>query len=371
MKIILTGGGTAGHINPALAIASYIKQRHENAEILFIGTSGMESRLVPEAGFNFQVIEVAGFQRKLKLQNIKRNAVALGRMVTASIQAKKCIKQYNPDLVIGTGGYVSGPVVRAAAGLGVKTLIHEQNAFPGVTTKLLSKHAHCVMLASETARMHFGKNIPIEITGNPIREEIIMLRKEQARQELGLDDRSLILSFGGSLGARQINEAVAYFIGKTSGKMNWQYIHAYGQFGKWMPPLTRRQGADLKNKSIDLRGYISNMPLCLAAADLVICRAGALTLSELTAQGKPAILIPSPNVAENHQYHNAMELVQAGAARIIEEKKLTGESLTAEVTQLLENKQELEIMHQNSQKLAILDANERIYRIVMRCLQEK
>ncbi len=366
MHILFAGGGTAGHINPALAVAGYIRERHPDAHISYIGTPDkLESRLVPEKGYNFRTIEVAGFQRKLTVKNISRNISAATKAVTSSLAAKKLLKELAPDVVIGTGGYVSGPVLREAQRLKIKNAIHEQNAYPGVTTKLLAKNADAVMLAMPQAEKYLKlKKEPI-ITGNPVRNELLNMTRQEARERLGFDDRPMILSFGGSLGARHINEAIEELIAYENGKGKVYHIHAAGKsgYGVMLEHLRAKTGE--LDESIKVREYINDMDVCMAAADLVICRAGAITLSELQALKKPSILIPSPYVAENHQFHNAMTLKRCGAAEIIEEKDLTGSALIKAVDMLIENRSKLELMSEAAGKKAILDANERIYQVIM------
>lgn len=369
MRILLAGGGTAGHINPALAIAGYIRERRPETEFLFIGNKdGMEQRLVPQAGFKIESIIISGFKRSLSPKNMLENVKTVKRTFSSSNKAKKIISEFKPDICIGTGGYVSGPVIRTAAKMGIPCIIHEQNAFPGVTNKMLAKSVKKVMLAVPDAKKYFEK-ADVVITGNPVRGEILTADKEKSRQTLGLDSRPVILSFGGSLGARKINEAVADLVARSGKDGRYQHIHAYGSYGEWFPSLVKDKGTDIeKCDNLDIRPYIDNMSVCMAAADLVICRAGAITLSEIQAMGKPAILIPSPNVAENHQYHNAMALVNRGAAEIIEESQLSGELLMKKADKMLINPENLDKISENSKKMAIIDANERIYSVVKKVL---
>lgn len=369
MKILLAGGGTAGHINPALAIAGFIKSKRPDTEFLFIGNKGgMEQRLVPQAGFPIKSITISGFKRSFSPKSMIENVKTVTRTFTSSHEAKKIIAEFKPDICIGTGGYVSGPVVRTAAKMGIPCIIHEQNAYPGVTNKMLSKSVKKVMLAVPDAKKYFEKS-DIVITGNPVRGEILTADKAEARKQLGLDERPVVLSFGGSLGARKVNEAVADLIARSGKDGKYQHIHAYGSYGEWFPSLVKEKGTLISVcDNLDVRPYIDNMPVCMAAADLVICRAGAITLSEIQAMGKPAILIPSPNVAENHQYHNAMALVNAGAAEIIEETELTGELLMKKADAMLLNPEKLNKISENSRKIAITDANERIYSVVKKIL---
>ncbi len=361
MKVLIAGGGTAGHINPALAIAEGIMKRWPDAEITFVGTpTGMEADLVKRAGYDFEPMKVAGFQRKLSLENIKRNIQAVWYLVRSGSAAKKIVKKVNPDLAIGTGGYVSGPIMRKAAQMGVPLMIHEQNAFPGVTTKMLSKHAKVIMLAVEDARPRLDSGLDIRLTGNPVRADVLSYDKSKAREELGVDDRPLVLSFGGSLGARRINEGMSNLLVRSSKDGKYNHIHGYGRYGSFLPPLLKDMGGDLDAENLDIREYINDMPRVMAAADLVVSRAGAITLSELQAQGKACILIPSPNVAENHQYHNAMAMVNKGAADVIVEADLTGELLMQKVDAILQDPEKVQKMALASRNMAITDAVERI-----------
>ncbi|MBR4116745.1 MAG: undecaprenyldiphospho-muramoylpentapeptide beta-N-acetylglucosaminyltransferase [Clostridia bacterium] len=364
MKILFAGGGTAGHINPALAVADYIKSRHPDAQISYIGTAEkLEATLVPAKGYDFYTIKVAGFRRSLSPKAVIHNISAVKLAATSLINAKKILKKVQPDVVVGTGGYVSGPVLRAAQQLGIKTAIHEQNAFPGVTTKMLAPNANRVMLAMPEAQKYLKLNKKPDITGNPIRNELLTVDRATARKKLGLSDKPLILSFGGSLGAKHLNEAVSELIKWHNGTDKFYHIHATGKVG-YNDMLESLKDIKLSD-NIKIREYIDDMDICMAAADLVICRAGAITLGELQACGKPSVLIPSPYVAENHQYHNALTLKKDGAAEIIEEKDLSGDSLIKTVELLIENKPKLQKMSESALKNAITDSNERIYEIIM------
>lgn len=366
MKILFAGGGTAGHINPALAVAGYIRDNYPDTEILFVGNkTGMEQRLVTQAGFEIKSIVINGLKRSLSPKACIENLKTVKKAYTASRVSKQIIKEFSPDICVGTGGYVSGPVLRAAQKLGVPTVIHEQNAFPGVTTKMLSKKAKVVMLAIEDAKKHLDAKLNFIVTGNPVRTEILKADRDFARKTLGLDDKPCVLSFGGSLGARKINEAVADLIARSGKDKKYNHIHAYGQYGKWFPDLLKEKGCNISEcENLDIREYINDMPLCLAAADVVISRAGAISLCEIQAKGKPSVLIPSPNVAENHQYHNAMALVNKKAALVIEEKDLTPNAITEAVDKLLSDKATLSQYSENARSMAITDANERIYKVI-------
>ncbi|MCQ2464478.1 MAG: undecaprenyldiphospho-muramoylpentapeptide beta-N-acetylglucosaminyltransferase [Oscillospiraceae bacterium] len=367
MRALITGGGTGGHINPALAIASIIKEHEPDSEFLFAGTPfGMEARLVPAAGYNFAPIKVKGFQRKLSFENIKKNAQAAVYAVTSLSRANEIIREFKPDVVIGTGGYVSGPVVRQAAKKGIPTAIHEQNAYPGVTTKILTKSVDKVMLTVREALDYLGNDIDYTVTGLPVRAEILNKNREDARRELGFDSSFTVLSFGGSLGAGCINETMAEVIRNTAEKnLSINHIHGYGGMGREsFPAAMEKYGIPMKSERTRITEYISDMDTCMAAADLVICRSGATTLAELEAMGKPAILIPSPIVAGNHQYHNANVLARAGAAVLIEQKNVKSEEVIKIVEDLYNNPSKVKEMSENSKKLWIDDTSEKIWQTI-------
>lgn len=362
MRILLAAGGTAGHINPALAIAGALQKRHPDAEIHFAGRrGGMEYGLVTKARYAFHPIEVNGIQRRITLKNIARNAVALYHLALSAPRANAILKEVRPDLVVGTGGYVSGPVVRAAAKKGIATAIHEQNAFPGVTNKLLAKQADVVFAAMPDAVPRLGAPEKTVVTGNPVREEMFGQDRAAARRALGAGEGQLvILSFGGSLGAQVLGERVAELAKWELANRNFIHIHATGSIEKNdFAALAARLGIDHSPKFI-IREYIDNMPQLLAAADLVISRAGALTLAEIAAVGRASILIPSPNVAENHQYHNAMQLQKLGAAVVVEEKNLTGEGLIRIVDGLTQDPAGLMEMGMKARALAQPDSLQKI-----------
>ncbi|WP_316607166.1 undecaprenyldiphospho-muramoylpentapeptide beta-N-acetylglucosaminyltransferase [uncultured Ruminococcus sp.] len=374
MKVLLAGGGTAGHINPALAIAGYIKEQEPDAEFLFIGNrDGMEQRLVKQAGFPIESVVISGFHRSFAPKEIIHNIKTVHYSFSSRRTAKKIIREFDPDICIGTGGYVSGPVILAACNLGYPAVIHEQNAYPGVTNKMLAGNVSRVMLANDDARPRFTDKARFVLTGNPIRPSILATKHDEAKKRLGLDDsKPIILSFGGSLGAKCINEAMAELIARSAKDKKYYHIHAYGQQGTWMPDLLKEKGVDIeKCDNLDIRQYIDNMNDCLAACDLVVSRAGAITLSEIQAKGRPAVLIPSPYVTENHQYHNAMSMVRKKAAKLIEEKDLDGKTLIETVDSILTDLSTLGEYRKNAQSLAITDANERIYKTIKEVLAEK
>lgn len=373
MKLLFATGGTAGHINPALAVASYIKEIHPESEIMFIGTKDhMESRLVPNAGFDFKTIEINGFKRSFTPQAIAKNVKTVFKLMKSEKDSKNIIKEFNPDVVIGFGGYVSGPVLDEACKLGIPTCIHEQNAYPGITNKQLAKKVDKVMLTVEDAVRHLQPKNDAVVTGLPVRGELLNKSKIEARIELGIaDDTPLVLSFGGSLGAEPLNKSMFDIILEDSLRDDIYHIHSVGTNGREYLQKFISEGFIKRSENIYYKGkcevrlYIDNMDICMAGADLVVGRAGASSLSEIEAMGKASILIPSPYVAENHQYHNAMALVNRNAARILEEKDLTSESLRAKIDELLSDRNELENVENNAKAMAILDSRERIADIIL------
>jgi UDP-N-acetylglucosamine--N-acetylmuramyl-(pentapeptide) pyrophosphoryl-undecaprenol N-acetylglucosamine transferase len=367
MHILFAGGGTAGHINPAIAVAGYIKKVDPDCKISFVGTKrGLESRLVPLEGYDFYTIDVAGFQRKITVKNVFRNISAVCKVVTSSFASKKLLKTLKPDVVVGTGGYVCGPVLREAAKMGIKTAVHEANAYPGVTIKMLAPLVDVVMIAMEDAKDKLNcKNPPI-ITGNPIRQGLTSLNRDEARKKLGVPvDANVVLSFGGSLGAKIINESMFEVIKWNSENKKYYCFNGTGRLG-YSDFISRLNNAqiDTNSKYVNVYEYIDNMDVLLAAADVVVCRAGAMTVNELQVCGKPAILIPSPYVAENHQFHNAMSLKKIGAAELIEEKDLNGEVLIKVLNAMFSDKKELKVMSKRAKESAVVDADRRIAEII-------
>ncbi|MCR5150061.1 MAG: undecaprenyldiphospho-muramoylpentapeptide beta-N-acetylglucosaminyltransferase [Clostridiales bacterium] len=361
-KILIAAGGTGGHINPALGIAGYIKDRHPSTEIVFVGTKDkMESRLVPQAGYELRTIEISGFYRSLNWESFKHNIITLSRLLKSSSQAKKIIKDFKPDLVIGFGGYVSGPVLRMAAKLHIPTAIHEQNAFPGVTNKALAGRVDRVMLTSPQAEKYIKSKNPVVVTGLPVRNDLLKADRREAVERLNTNGKPVILSMGGSLGAKPVNDAVLGMMIQKKDDGDCIFLHATGKNGGDFIDKLKNAGIDPDEGTFRVTEYL-NIPECLPAADLVISRSGASTLSELQALGKPSILIPSPYVAENHQFHNAMALVNNDAAVIIEEKDLTPELLTEKVNELIHDPDRLKEIGNNAEKMAVTDAGEKIYK---------
>lgn len=370
LKVLLAGGGTAGHINPALAIAEIIKEHIPDAEFAFVGNpKKLEATIIPKAGYRFEPINVEGFQRSFTPQNIKRNIHAMNCLMKTGARSKEIIKDFKPDLVIGTGGYVSGPVVRKAAQMGIPTAIHEANAFAGVTTKLLSKKVNAIMLTvKETKNLDAAVMGKVTVTGLPVRKAFDAMSKDQAKEKLGFaKDEVCVLSCGGSLGSMTINDSVLKLLKwyKDNG-ITVNHIHSYGTYAgyKDYPQKLKELGLDFENDPHRLVSDYINMPVCMAAADLVITRCGASTLVELEAIGRGAVLIPSPHVAENHQYHNGMVLERAGAGKVIEEKDLTDELFIDTVSSLIKDKDKLDELGRKCASLYIKDTNERIWGVL-------
>ena len=374
MHVLFAGGGTAGHINPAIAVAGYLKQVDPDCRISFVGTKrGMESRLVPLAGYDFYTIDVSGFQRKLTVKNIFRNISAAYKAVASSFTSKKLLKGLKPDVVVGTGGYVCGPVLREAAKLGIKTAVHEANAYPGITIKMLAGTVDCVMIAMEDAVKNIKPKNPAVITGNPIRQSLTSVKKEDARARLGIPlDAKVLLSFGGSLGARAINDSVLKVIEWNLINNEFIHFHATGKiaYSDFLQKATKL-GYSEDSKSVKIIEYIDNMDVMMAAADVVISRAGAMSVNELQVCGKPSILIPSPYVAENHQFHNAMSLKKVKAAELIEEKDLDGDVLLKTVREMLDDPDRLKSMSESAKSTAITDADRRIAEIIINLVNKQ
>lgn len=355
MRVLVSGGGTAGHINPALAIAGYFRKYH-NAEILFVGTKkGLESTLVPKAGFPMKTVVVEGLIRKLTPKNI----TVLYHFFQAICDCKKIIKKFSPDIVIGTGGYVCAPVMFAAHRLGIPTVIHEQNVIPGVTVKMTARFADVLAISFADTKKYFKEAIAKKcvLTGNPLRENMLEISYEEARNRLKLDSRPFIVSLGGSLGARALNRAAAEFINHADTD-KLQFLAGCGK--RYYDETISMTDSRKLSEHVRFVPYIYNMEEVMPAADLVIARAGALTISELTALGRPAILIPSPNVAHNHQVMNAKSLEAGGAAVVILEDELTPERLQKEIDSLIFNREKRENMSKNSLKMGITDGTKRI-----------
>lgn len=334
VRVILTGGGTGGHIYPALAIAKGLLDRDAKTQILYVGIrDGMEARLVPEVGIEFAGISGKGLPRTLSLDTIK----ALGKSVKALWEMKKILRQFHPDLVVGTGGYVSGPVVLTASLFNIPTLLHEQNALPGITNRILARVVRRVMVTFPESMEHFGVKKKLELVGLPVRPEIGQVSREVGAKHFGLrPDRLTLLVTGGSRGARTLNQAMTTVLEHLAHRSDIQVIWATGKttYTEIIEGFKER-GISWKRPEWRILEYLKDMPEALACADLYIGRAGAASLAELQITGLPSLLIPYPYAAENHQEHNAQAMVQDGAARIVLDRELDGERLWKEVDWLI------------------------------------
>ena len=364
MNVIFTCGGTGGHINPAIAVANMMKERHPDINILFIGAQGrMEEKLVPQAGYEIKCLPGSGLSRKLNLSGIKQNVRAAKNVLTAVSACKKIIKEFKPDVIVGTGGYASFPALYAGSSMGIPTCVHESNAVPGVTTKMAAARASRVLVSFPESAQYYRNQDKVEVVGMPVRKEFILTGKEEAKAQLGLDHRPVVVSAFGSLGARMMNFAVAdMFKLEKEDNFPFQHIHATGSFGwEWMPEHVASLDVDVNgDNGIDMREYIYNMPTVMAAADVIISRAGASTCNEIGASGTPSVLIPSPNVTNNHQEKNARILEGHGAAIVITEDQCSGKVLYNTVQQLLEDHDRRKAMSAAVRDMVVLDSAERI-----------
>ncbi len=361
MKVLLVAGGTAGHVNPALAIASGLKKNIAEVDIHFAGRKmGMEYDLVTRHGYAFHPIELRGIQRSLRPKNFVRNAQAAWYLAKSGSACRRILRTVQPDLVLGTGGYVSGPLVREAARQGIFTALHEQNAYPGLANRLLAKEVQRIYAVSQGAVQRLGHPEKSLVTGNPVPAELFCQNREAERLRLGAGTRTVLLSFGGSLGAQRLNEVIAELAQWHVQHCDFLHIHATGGIEKDSFAALAKEKGLCEHEQFVVKEYIHNMPALLAAADLVICRAGALTLAEIAAVGRASVLIPSPNVAENHQYHNAVEFEKAHASRVVEEKDLSGAGLIETVKELTKDPLRLADMGHAAQSLARPNAQELI-----------
>lgn len=358
MRVIMTGGGTGGHIYPAIAIADEIKKREPDAEILFVGAeTGLERKLVPQRGYDIELITVAGFNRR----NVIKNFEVIRKLMKGNKQAKAIIRKFKPDFVVGTGGYASAPLVRTAQKEGIPSYIHEQNAIPGMTNKLLEKHVRKVFLGFAKAGEHFKCKDKQVVVGNPVRDEFLTLSKADARTKLGFrDDEFVLLAFGGSQGAGRINKAMVDVIERISGEENIRIILGAGSYYYDAILHTLEEDGFTPVENVSVMEYIHDMASYLKAADLVISRSGALTVAETTVCGTPAIFIPSPIVTGNHQYYNALAVSEEGGAEVIEEKYLENEKLIEEILRLKNAPEELAAMSQKSTACGPVEATKKI-----------
>ena len=364
MRALIAAGGTGGHIYPGLTIANEIKARYPGAEIVFVGTGhGLEKDIIPRAGYPLEMVSVQYFRRAISLDLLRTGLVAWRGLR----QSSRLIKRLRPDIVVGTGGYVAGPVLLAAALRRVPTLIQEQNALPGITNRILSRFVQSIALGYPEAARYFPRDGRVMVTGNPIRSEITAMNRADAVQRLQLrPDYRTVVVFGGSQGGLSINRAMRELAPRLNAEDGLQVIHQTGKrsydeiarqaLGKGLDQTASGLPEIVQDGCIRIVPYIHDMPAALAAADLVVGRAGALSIAEITARGLPAILIPFPYAAENHQEKNARVLEEAGAARVLLDEAVTGESLGDLIFQLLQNRNLLSRMAANSQKLGKVNA---------------
>ena len=366
LKVLVSGGGTGGHIFPALSIANEVRRRHPDAKILFVGAEGrMEMEKVPAAGYNIIGLPVSGFDRKHLLRNIK----VLTRLWKSLGLAKKILNDFKPDIAIGVGGYASGPMLKAAQKRGIPTLLQEQNSYAGVTNKLLAAKADCICVAYEGMERFFPQE-KIVLTGNPVRRNLLECgaTPEQARQAMGMEpNKKTILIIGGSLGARTINNAVSASLDKIGKAYDVQVIW---QTGKIYDQQCREALEASGVKNVAQMAFISNMDMAYRAADLVVSRAGASSISELQLLGKPAILVPSPNVAEDHQTKNALALVNRGAAIMVTDAD-AGSQLVDTMLDTVADQERISSLGENVKKMALVDAAERITDEVEKIIKAK
>ncbi|MFI3114525.1 MAG: undecaprenyldiphospho-muramoylpentapeptide beta-N-acetylglucosaminyltransferase [Clostridia bacterium] len=357
MRIIITGGGTAGHVNPGIAIVKYYKKRHPDTEILFVGTeNGIEKKLVESEKFEFRSIEAKGLHRDFSLKGIFENIKISKNALKSAKEATSIIEDWKPDIVIGCGGYASFPVMWSAQKLNVKTIVLEVNIFAGITTKILSKKADKILLAFSQTRNYLDKKTleKVVVSGSPTREDFRIMDKKIAKKSLGLPDKPFVVSFWGSTGALYMNQKMVEFINHKDA--SFEHIHATGKNSyEWFVESL------VEHNSSNVVEYIYNMPKVMAAADLVICRGGAATISEICIMGKPAIIVPSPYVAENHQEENARTIEKAGGCVVMLEEDIKGRDILRQCQKMLEDKELLETMSVKISKLANLSSNELIY----------
>ena len=370
MRFLFTCGGTAGHINPALALADEIKHTVPGARILFVGSGrSLENRLIPKAGYDIKNIRISGLERSISPQKLLRNLKNLRNLASASAQSSEIIRMFKPDAAIGTGGYVCYPVLKKAAQLGIPTVVHESNAVPGLTTKMLEKSVDKILVAFPDAASQYRYTKKVIFTGTPVRGAFMMQSKLAARMALGVDGRPLVVSFWGSLGAERMNDIVADFITLNLESRLFNHIHATGGGEDMTAALKKRihDRTSLDNipRWIDIRTYIDDMPAVMAAADLVLCRGGASTLAELAFMGKPAVIVPSPNVTNNHQEKNAQQLKKLGGAVVLDEKTCTGELMYQTVANLLMNKDKLAEMSDAMRAAAVPDSAAKILDLIL------
>lgn len=366
MKVIIAAAGTGGHINPGIAIANKIKKEEPNSQIIFIGTNrGLENDLVPRAGYELKTIQAYGFNRQISFDNIKK----MYKTFRSIGEAKKIIEEFKPDVVIGTGGYICVPVGIAAKKKKIPVVLHESNAFPGIAIKMLSKKADTILLGFEDAKKRIPKAKNLVVTGTPTKVkhvDISSSKKAQLLKEMELSENlPIVLCFGGSQGAKSINESLTQIITKQKN-INYQIIWAAGptQYEIVKEELQKYQ-MDIEHlKNSRIVPYIYNMEEIMNVVDLVVCRSGAMTITEISKVGKPAIFIPFPFATENHQEYNARVLEKEGAAKIILDKNLTADLLNETIESMVRDKIKLQHMEEKARSISIPNVEDRIYKEV-------
>ena len=362
MRVIFAGGGTGGHINPAISIADYAKSQDKDLKALFIGTKkGLETKLVPNAGYDIEYIDVQGFDRKHLLKNVS----TIGKLFSSVRKCKKIIKDFKPDCIVCTGGYVSGPVTMAAHKTGVPSLIHEQNVFPGLTVKGSEKYVEYLALSFDETVNEMKEKSKCVVTGNPVRGEILSADYKESRKKLGID-KPFVLIFGGSLGADRINNTVIEILDRINSEGKIKLVFGTGDRNYDSVMQKIKDKGIILNNDVEVVPYINNMADMMAAADLVAARSGAITVSEIAALKKPSILIPSPNVVRNHQEQNAREFERQGAAAVITENELTPQVLYDKIMSMIGDKEGMKKISENLEKLAKTDALKRIYELMIK-----
>lgn len=359
MNFLFACGGTAGHINPALAVAGRLRELMPDCGILFVGADfNMEQDLVPRSGYDIVTLRVNSLRRSRSVKAMCHNVKAFVNVFRGKHKAKKILRDFAPDVVLGTGGYVCYPVLKAASELGIPTAVHESNAVPGLTTRMLSEVVDVIMVGFEESKRYYKEPEKAVVTGTPVRGEFGRISKRTARDELGISSgERLVVSVWGSLGAAKMNEIMCRFIELAGKEPGFRLIHSAGSDGyAEMTETLSKTAPDCEKFGMEVREYIYDMPRVMAAADLVLCRAGASTISELTYMHKPTIFVPSPNVTNNHQYKNAKVVENAGGAKLLEESELTAERLLDEVKDILRDEKTLSSMSEAMAKLAVSDA---------------
>ena len=374
MNILFTCGGTAGHVNPAVALAHIFQERHPGCRVLFVGADGgMENKLVPKEGYEIRSVTITNFHRSFAPADIAHNLGTLMNMRKSKRQAQAILDEFKPDLVVGTGGYASFPVVNEAARRKIPTAVHESNAVPGLTTKALARVVDRVMVGFEESRSHYDDPSKGVVTGTPVRGDFFKYTRQEAREKLGLaDERPLLLSYWGSLGAEVMNQKMVDFIAKECYEgAPIRHIHGAGRDFPWMREELLRRGLKLGDNGVEVREYIYDMPLVMAAADVVLCRAGASTISEITAIAKPSVLVPSPNVTANHQEKNARVLADQGAAILLREQDCGEHTLYDTVELLMQERDRRDAMVRALNAMAVPNAGEKIYQTLREIMRDK